>query len=156
MGGNAVDNFDQPLGVISPGVSPPALVSQIGSQTPLFGRLDTLYKPARPSLRSTTTTTTTIAPTVRKTWNLSKMEKIKYLADFAQKHLSVKDLLPASSTSTSRQFSVFSLMNFLLVVFNVVLDINNNNNNNNNNNVNMNRRRRLFDDIQTMISQGIE
>merc|ERR1712192_56964 len=50
--GNAVDfdNIDQPLGFNSPGASPPALVSQIGSQTPLFGRLDTLYKPARPSL----------------------------------------------------------------------------------------------------------
>merc|ERR1712223_1776045 len=86
----------------------------------------------------TTTTTTTLPPAVRKTWNLSKLEKIKYLADFA-KQLSVKDLIPGSpSGSTSRQFSVFSLMNFLLVVFNVVLDINNNINNNKNNTNNNN------------------
>merc|ERR1711983_405093 len=38
-------------------------------------------------------------------------------------------------------FSIFSLLNFMLVVLNIVIDINNNINNNNNN-VNMNRRKR--------------
>merc|ERR1712060_852434 len=81
---NAVDgDYETEPTIISAGVAP-ALVSQIGSHTPLFGRLDTLYKPARPSSISPTTTTsttttsptttTTMAPTVRKTWKLSKME----------------------------------------------------------------------------------
>ena len=69
----------------------------------------------------------------------SKLDKMKYMANYAQ-HL-INSKLPNSFSGRQfleekpeekvlsrqkRQFSVFSLLNFLLVVFNVVLDINNN------------------------------
>ena len=69
----------------------------------------------------------------------SKLDKVKYLANFAQylvnsklpKSFSGRQLSSTESedkilSRQKRQFSVFSLLNFLLVVFNVVLDINNN------------------------------
>ena len=69
----------------------------------------------------------------------SKLDKMKYMANYAQ--YLINSNLPNSFTGREineqsseekilsrqkRQFSVFSLLNFLLVVFNVVLDINNN------------------------------
>ena len=53
-------------------------------------------------------------------------------------NVNLLEQLSSLSSRQKRSFPIFSLLNFLLVVFNIVIDINNNINNNNNNNSNNN------------------
>merc|ERR1719312_2028901 len=140
-------------------------VSNIGAHVPIFGKLETVYRPSSfnsalmpLTVRTTTTTTSTTSTTTSKSSilpesltkynHISKMDKVRHLANFA-KYLFKEKVAPENTESSrsfpvepmlikekvlsrkKRQFSVFSLLNFLLVVFNVVIDINNNINNNN-------------------------
>ena len=135
-------------------------ISKIGSHIPVFGKPETIFDIDNEFSTTTTLPTTSIAEIIPtstegssslfnpgKYSHISRMDKVKYLADFAKFYFTdqLSNVATGSSRSFSepmndsekvlsrqkRQFSVFSLMNFLLVVFNVILDINNNINNNN-------------------------
>ena len=129
-------------------------ISKIGSHIPIFGKLETIFEinseystttalPTASTIGTTTSTSTVTSSSSMSKYNhISRIDKVKYLADFAKFYFtdqynnaadeSVSFSEPMLNDSEEvlsrqkRQFSVFSLMNFLLVVFNVILDINNN------------------------------